>query len=42
MLDEGLLDPRPLISARYPLDDGLAAFDAARDPRNFKILLQVA
>jgi threonine dehydrogenase-like Zn-dependent dehydrogenase len=42
MLDEGLVDPRPLISARYPLDDGLAAFAAARDPLKFKILLQVA
>lgn len=42
MLEEGLIDPQPLIAARYPLDNGLAGFDAARDPRNFKILLQVA
>ena len=41
-LAQGLIDPLPLISARYPLDDALAAFAAARDPRNFKILLQVA
>lgn len=40
-LEEGLIDPRPLISARYPLDDALAAFAAARDPLNFKVLLQV-
>jgi hypothetical protein len=31
-----------LISARYALDDGLAAVAAARDPLNFKVLLQVA
>lgn len=42
MLEQGLLDPRPLISARYVLDDGLAAVAAARDPLNFKVLLQVA
>jgi len=41
-LEQGLLDPRPLISARYALDDGLAAVAAARDPLNFKVLLQVA
>jgi len=41
-LEGGKIDPRPLISARYPLDDAIAAFSAARDPLNFKILLQVS
>jgi threonine dehydrogenase-like Zn-dependent dehydrogenase len=39
-LAAGKLDPRPLISAVYPLDDALAAFDAASDPSNFKVLLK--
>jgi threonine dehydrogenase-like Zn-dependent dehydrogenase len=37
----GKIDPRPLISAIYPLTDSLAALDAARDPLNFKVLLQI-
>jgi threonine dehydrogenase-like Zn-dependent dehydrogenase len=37
-----LIDPRPLISARYPLDDALAALAAARDPLNFKVLLKIS
>jgi threonine dehydrogenase-like Zn-dependent dehydrogenase len=39
-LAAGKLDPRPLISAIYPLDDALAAFAAADDPSNFKVLLK--
>jgi len=34
------IDPRPLIDGIFPLDDGLAAFDAAKSPLNFKILLR--
>jgi threonine dehydrogenase-like Zn-dependent dehydrogenase len=41
LLAEARFDPRPLISARYSLDDALDALDAAADRRNFKILLQV-
>ncbi|HKV56591.1 MAG TPA: alcohol dehydrogenase catalytic domain-containing protein, partial [Candidatus Binataceae bacterium] len=37
----GKIDPRPLISAMYPLSDALAAFEAARDPQNFKVLLKI-
>jgi threonine dehydrogenase-like Zn-dependent dehydrogenase len=37
----GKVDPRPLISASYPLAEGIAALDAARDPQNFKILLKI-
>jgi alcohol dehydrogenase len=40
-LSSGRIDPRPLISAVYPLDDGLTAFKAASDPHNFKVLLSM-
>jgi len=30
-----------LISAVYPLEDGLAAFAAAADPSNFKVLFKL-
>ena len=36
------IDPRPLIDGAFTLDDGLAAFDAARKPFNFKILLRAS
>jgi len=38
-IQSGIVDPRPLISGLYPLDDALAALQAAADPMNFKILL---
>jgi threonine dehydrogenase-like Zn-dependent dehydrogenase len=38
-LASGKVDPRPLISAMYPLRDALTALGAAADPLNFKILL---
>jgi threonine dehydrogenase-like Zn-dependent dehydrogenase len=38
-LAAGKIDPRPLIDGTFALDDGLAAFAAARNPLNFKILL---
>jgi len=38
-LASGQIDPRPLLDGDYALEDGLAAFAAAKDPRNFKILL---
>jgi len=41
-LADGTVDPRPLVSGRYPFDDALAAFAAARDSSNFKCLLQIA
>jgi 2-desacetyl-2-hydroxyethyl bacteriochlorophyllide A dehydrogenase len=41
-LDSGKIDPRWLISARYPLEDARAALDAAGDPKNFKVLLQIS
>jgi threonine dehydrogenase-like Zn-dependent dehydrogenase len=41
-LNSGEIDPRRLISARYPLDDAPAALAAARDPQNFKVLLQIS
>ena len=38
-LAAGRIDPRPLIDGTFALDDGIAAFEAAKDPLNFKILL---
>ena len=37
----GKVDPRPLISAMYPLDDALTALEAAEDKANFKVLLKI-
>jgi threonine dehydrogenase-like Zn-dependent dehydrogenase len=34
------IDPRPLIDGTFALDDGIAAFEAAKEPLNFKILLR--
>ncbi len=40
-LASGKLDPRPLISALYPLAEAPAAFAAAGDSENFKVLLKI-
>ena len=42
MLASGKLDVTALISAVYPLEDGIAAFAAAADPSNLKVLLKVS
>ena len=39
-LEAGKIDPRPLIDDTFALDDGIAAFEATKDPLNFKILLR--
>ena len=39
-LAAGKIDPRPLIDGTFALDDGIAAFEAAKQPLNFKILLR--
>ncbi|MFZ0888355.1 MAG: alcohol dehydrogenase catalytic domain-containing protein [Candidatus Binataceae bacterium] len=39
-LAQGKLDPRPLISGVYAIEDGLEAMEAAASPPNFKILLK--
>jgi threonine dehydrogenase-like Zn-dependent dehydrogenase len=39
-LESGRVDPRPLISAVFPLDDAPAAFAAAGRSPNFKVLLK--
>ncbi len=41
-LASGKIDPRPLISSVYPLEDGLAAFARAAEPSVFKILMRVS
>ena len=40
-LSQKHVDVRPLISARYTLDDGLAAFEHAAQPGVLKVLIQV-
>ena len=39
-LAAGKIDPRPLIDGIFALEEGIAAFDAAKNPLNFKILLR--
>ncbi|MGA7870047.1 MAG: alcohol dehydrogenase catalytic domain-containing protein [Candidatus Binatus sp.] len=39
-LAAGKIDPRPLIDGTFTLDDGVAGFEAAKNPLNFKILLR--
>jgi len=41
-LASGKLDVTALISAVYPLEDGIAAFAAAADPSNLKVLLKLS
>ncbi len=41
-LAAGRVDPRPLVSDVFPLDDGRAAFEAAGKAPNFKILLKIS
>ena len=41
-LASGKLDVTGLISAVYPLEDGIAAFAAAAAPSNLKVLLKVS
>ncbi|HMA37408.1 MAG TPA: alcohol dehydrogenase catalytic domain-containing protein [Chloroflexia bacterium] len=41
LLAQGLVDPRPLIEATYPLAQGLAALEHARRPGALKILLRI-
>jgi threonine dehydrogenase-like Zn-dependent dehydrogenase len=40
LLASGQVDPAPLITARYPLSDGLKAFEHAARPGVFKVLLE--
>jgi threonine dehydrogenase-like Zn-dependent dehydrogenase len=39
-LASGEIDPTPMISATYPLDDALAAFEHARQPDVLKVLIR--
>jgi threonine dehydrogenase-like Zn-dependent dehydrogenase len=39
-LSSGKIDPRPLVSSIFPLDDAAAAFAAAGRSPNFKVLLE--
>jgi threonine dehydrogenase-like Zn-dependent dehydrogenase len=41
-LSAGTINPRPLIDGSFALEDGIAAFEAAKNPLNFKILLRAS
>ncbi len=41
MLADRRIDPRPLIDAQYPLQEGVAAFSAAAGPGRLKVLLKM-
>ena len=41
LLESEQVDPTPLITTRYPLEDGIAAFEHAAKAGVFKILLQI-
>jgi alcohol dehydrogenase len=41
LLERGLVDVKPLISATYLLDDGVAAFEQAREKGTLKVLLDL-
>jgi threonine dehydrogenase-like Zn-dependent dehydrogenase len=41
LLEEKTIDPTPLISEEFPLDDGLIAFDRARTKGVLKVLLRM-
>ena len=42
LLAEARIDPRPLIHARYPLDQAIVAFEHAQRPGVLKVLLDVS
>ncbi len=41
LLEQKALDPRPLICEEFPLNDGVAAFDRAREKGALKVLLRM-
>jgi threonine dehydrogenase-like Zn-dependent dehydrogenase len=42
LLRSGAVDVVPLISARFPMDDALLAFQSAADPATLKVVLDIA
>lgn len=40
LMEKGLVDPRLLINANYPLAEGIAAFELASQPGVFKVLVR--
>lgn len=40
IMSQGWIDPRPLVARRYPLAEGAAALDYARQPGVLKVLLE--
>ncbi len=41
LLEQRMVDPTPLISARYPLSEGVAAFEKAGQTGSMKVLLEI-
>ena len=41
LLERGLVEVKPLISAIYPLEEGLAAFEKAKERETLKVLLRM-
>lgn len=41
-LESGRIDPRPLISAAFPLEDAIRALEQAARPSSLKVILQVS
>ncbi len=42
LMESGLVDPTPLISGIFPMDQAEEAFRESQSPGNFKILLKMA
>ena len=40
LLERGLVDPRPLITARFPLHEGEVAMEQAGQPGEVKVILE--
>jgi threonine dehydrogenase-like Zn-dependent dehydrogenase len=42
MLEEGKVNVKPLVSARYPLTRAIEAFEVAKKPETLKVVLNTA
>lgn len=42
LMEMGMINPEPLISERFPISDGLKAFEKTAQPGVFKVILDPA